>query len=264
MYKRTDIEFKAKDNIRLKGWFYLPNKTPAPCIIMSPGFSALKEHCLDLFAMRFAQAGFCVCVYDNRNFGESEGGPRLEVAPNAQTADMQQVIRLVQELPAVQKAKIGLWGASFSAGVVLNVAALDRRVSCVVAQVPFVKGHHAYLREKRPDIWEDLRTKYAADQSSRLSGNPPMMINVVKSTSRALYIMKQPDAYHFFTQVKSWVNEVTLQSLANSGEFNPVNSVHLIKAPILFILASQDTVNFPVHSLEAYSKILSEKKTNLD
>ncbi|ADX84537.1 hydrolase [Sulfolobus islandicus REY15A] len=48
---------------------------------MAHGFSAVKEMYLDSFAEVFAKAGFVVLVYDNRNFGESEGEPRQEIDP---------------------------------------------------------------------------------------------------------------------------------------------------------------------------------------
>jgi len=42
---------------------------------------------LDSFAEVFAKAGFIVLVYDNRNFGESEGEPRQEIDPWQQVKD---------------------------------------------------------------------------------------------------------------------------------------------------------------------------------
>src|SRR5438132_13269808 len=97
MYSRTDVAFKT-DDITLKGWFYKPFRhEPLPCIIMTHGFSALKEHYLDKFASNFAKVGMCVLVYDNRNFGESEGKPRLEVDPIAQIHDMRNAITYVQQ-----------------------------------------------------------------------------------------------------------------------------------------------------------------------
>src|SRR5438876_2340602 len=119
MYTRTDAEFKS-DDINLKGWFYTPkNKSKTPCIIMTHGFTALKEHHLDKFAAHFASSGMSVLIYDNRNFGESGGQPRLEVDPVAQIKDMQNAITYVQNLKSTDPKKIGIWGTSFSGGIVI-------------------------------------------------------------------------------------------------------------------------------------------------
>ncbi|MFQ6398699.1 hypothetical protein ACLMAJ_35335 [Nocardia sp. KC 131] len=37
-------------------------------------------------------------------------------------------------------SRIGLWGTSFAGAHVLQIAAADRRVRCVVSQVPMVSG----------------------------------------------------------------------------------------------------------------------------
>jgi cephalosporin-C deacetylase-like acetyl esterase len=75
---RTDIAFKAEDGTMLRGWHYLPDRRsgPVPTIVMAHGFSAVKEMFLDRFAEAFAAAGLAALVYDNRNFGASDGEPR--------------------------------------------------------------------------------------------------------------------------------------------------------------------------------------------
>jgi len=262
MYTRENIEFKT-DDIKLRGWFYTPKyQSPAPCIIMTHGFSALKEHYLDQFATRFAEAGMCVLVYDNRNFGESGGNPRLEVDPMAQIHDMKIAITFVQGLSrAVNPKKIGLWGTSFSGGIVLAVAGTDKRVSCVVTQVPFISGHHKFLMSNKPDQWETTRKKYEADRELRLNGHPPTMIPVVTDDPEKSAIMRIPSAYRFFTSVKSWPNKVTLRSVENSGEFEPIAYIEQISpTPILFLVADKDTINTTNLALKAHRLALEPKK----
>lgn len=261
MYTRTNVEFMT-DDVILKGWFYKPSNDHqhAPCIIMTHGFSALKEHYLDKFASRFSEAGMNVLVYDNRNFGDSEGSPRLEVDPVAQIRDMRNAITYVQQRKDVDPEKIGLWGTSFSGGVVLVVAAIDKRVSCVVTQVPFVSGHHKFLRLARPEQWEEIRKKYYADRQARLSGNDPTMISVVTDTPEKNAIMRIPSAHSFFTSVKAWENKVTLRSVENSGEFEPIAYIKNIgPIPILFIIADKDTINTTDLALKAYNKAREPK-----
>jgi uncharacterized protein len=261
MPTRENIAFKS-DDITLRGWFYTPDHShPAPCVIMTHGFSALKEHYLDKFAVRFADAGISILAYDNRNFGESEGVPRLEVDPEAQIQDIKNAITFVQGIGKVDPKRIGLWGTSFSGGVMLAVAGTDKRATCVVAQVPFIRGHHKFLRENKPEQWEKIKNKYAADRAARKAGNPPAMIQVVADGSEKPAIMKIPSAYSFFTSVESWKNEVTFRSVENAGEFEPIAYIQQISpAPILFIVAKNDTVDATDLALMAYSEALEPKK----
>src|ERR1700730_8877579 len=84
---RRDIEFNA-EGLTLRGWFYVPDgaKKSVPTIVMAHGFSCTKEMFLDKYAEVFVKDGFAVLVYDNRNFGDSDGQPRLEVDPTTRSA----------------------------------------------------------------------------------------------------------------------------------------------------------------------------------
>ena len=98
---RKDIEFKTEDGIKLRGWHYLPEKRTGkvPTIVMAHGFSAVKEMYLDRFADAFAAAGLGVLVFDNRNFGASDGEPRQEIDPWLQVSDYRDAITFAEALP---------------------------------------------------------------------------------------------------------------------------------------------------------------------
>jgi len=100
---------------------------------MAHGFSCTKEMFLDKYAEVFVKDGFAVLVYDNRNFGDSDGQPRLEVDPYSQIRDYWHAITYVSSLPQVDSSRIGIWGTSYTGGHVLQVAAIDKRVKCVVS-----------------------------------------------------------------------------------------------------------------------------------
>jgi cephalosporin-C deacetylase-like acetyl esterase len=150
---RENIEIKTRDRVTLRGWFYTPEtvvlgSVPRPCIVMSHGFSAVKEMGLDLFASYFvAKLSVCCVVYDHRGFGASDtrdGAPRQEIVPTQQTDDMSDAISYAQSRKEVDAQKIALWGSSFSGGHVLSVAAVDRRVKAVMSQAPFISGRRAF------------------------------------------------------------------------------------------------------------------------
>src|ERR1039458_1259249 len=154
---RKDIDFKATDGTTLRGWHYLPDGSGKHAtIVMAHGFSAVKEMYLDKFADAFAKAGFASLVYDNRNFGASDGQPRQEIDPWLQVRDYSDAITFALSLDQTDAARIGVWGSSYSGGHVLVVAAIDRRVKCVVSQAPFISGSQGTRRLVRADFLADL------------------------------------------------------------------------------------------------------------
>ena len=178
---RKDIEFKTEDGIKLRGWHYLPEKRTGkvPTIVMAHGFSAVKEMYLDRFADAFAAAGLGALVFDNRNFGASDGEPRQEIDPWQQVSDYRDGITFAETLPETDPARIGIWGSSYSGGHVMVVGAIDRRVKCVVAQVPLASGHDNARRLIRADYLAGVQQMFADDRRARMAGKPPAMIPVV-------------------------------------------------------------------------------------
>jgi fermentation-respiration switch protein FrsA (DUF1100 family) len=68
----------------------------------------VKEQYLDRYASVFAAAGFVVLVYDNANFGASDGVPRQGVDPVLQKRGYRDAISYAQTVPFVDAARIGI------------------------------------------------------------------------------------------------------------------------------------------------------------
>jgi cephalosporin-C deacetylase-like acetyl esterase len=143
---REGIEFKSSDNVTLRGWLYKPtgDHSKLPCLVMSHGFSAVKEMDLDAFAEYFSSKLPLSClVFDNRGFGDSDVAPgqvRQEIIPAVQCSDISDAVTYAQSRSDIDADRIGVWGSSFSGGNVLYVGATDRRVKAVLSQVPFIDG----------------------------------------------------------------------------------------------------------------------------
>src|SRR6202171_853679 len=174
---RQDIAFNA-EGTTLRGWLYTPESGngPFPTIVMAHGFSAVKEMYLDKFAEAFAQVGLAALVFDNRNFGASDGEPRQEIDPWMQVRDYRHVITWTRMQREVDPQRIGVWGSSYSGGHALVVGAIDRRVKCVVSQVPLISGYRNVQRLVRPDFLGPLRAQLDADREARFRGEAPAMV----------------------------------------------------------------------------------------
>jgi hypothetical protein len=62
------------------------------------------------------------------------------VDPFDQTEDIIHCINFISGEPGVDPDRIGLWGTSFGGGHVVYVAAHDKRIKCIVSQVPSMDG----------------------------------------------------------------------------------------------------------------------------
>lgn len=264
---RRDIEFDA-EGVVLRGWFYAGEGAdgPAATVVLAHGFSAVKEMYLDRYAETFAAAGLNALVYDNRNFGASDGEPRQEIDPWAQVRDYRHAITYATGLPEVDADRIGILGSSYSGGHVLVVGAIDRRVKAVVSQVPLVSGHDNFRALVRADFVDGFRAQFDADRSARFRGEPPAMVPVVAEDPLAPAALPTPDSYTWFTQTHaqrapSWRNEVTLRSVEMFSEYEPISYVPYISpTPLLMLPARADVLTPTELAVAAFERAREPKR----
>ena len=264
---RRDVEIKAEGTI-LRGWFYTPDRASGktPAIVMAHGFSAVKEMYLDRFAEHFCAAGLAAVVFDNRNFGASDGQPRQEIDPWAQVRDYRHAITWTRTQREINPDRIGVWGSSYSGGHALVVGAIDRRVKCVVSQVPLISGYRTIQRLVRPDFIGPLRAQLDADRDARFRGEVPAMIPVVAADPLAPSALPTPDSYQWFIETgreraRSWRNEVTLRTLEMLMEYEPGSYIARISpTPLMLVVAVNDTLTVADLAISAFNEALEPKR----
>jgi fermentation-respiration switch protein FrsA (DUF1100 family) len=267
---RRDVEFDA-EGVTLRGWFYPAGSASgqAPTVVMAHGYSAVKEMYLDKYAEVFSANGFNALVFDNRNFGDSEGLPRQEIDPWAQVRDYRHAITYATTLPETDGSRIGVWGSSYSGGHVLVVGAIDRRVKAVVSQVPMVSGSENLRALVRPDFAAGLREGFDADRLARFNGEPPALIPVVAEDPFAPSALPTADSWQWFTDASksvapSWRNEVTLRSIEMLGEYNPIDYIAQISPTPLLLLPGENDVLTPTYfAIGAYERAREPKRLQL-
>jgi len=265
---RSDIAFRTEDGTTLRGWHYLPDGAAGklPAIVMAHGFSAVKEMFLDRFAEAFAAAGLSALVFDNRNFGASDGEPRQEIDPWQQVRDYRDAITFAETLRTTDPGRIGVWGSSYSGAHVIVLGAIDRRVRCVVAQVPLISGHANARRLVRADLVAGLHRAFEADRRDRYAGTPPAMIPVVSDDPAAPSALPTPDSWTWFTETgrsraPSWKNEVTLRSVEMFTEYEPGGYVGFVSpTPLMMVVALGDHLTVADEALAAYERALEPKR----
>ena len=267
---RKDVSFKTTDGTTLRGWHYLPNGSGKhPTVVMAHGFSAVKEMYLDKYAEAFAQAGLASLVYDNRNFGASDGEPRQEIDPWLQIRDYSDAITYARGLEQSDPERIGIWGSSYSGGHVLVVAAIDRRAKCVVSQVPVISGWQNFRRLVRADFLAPLQSGLHADREGRAAGNAPGMLPVVAENPMAPSALPTADSYKWFTataaaRAPAWRNEVTLRSIEYGFGYEPGAYIGLISpTPLLMIVGVGDHLTVSDLAIAAYERAYQPKRLAL-
>src|SRR5262245_1371316 len=265
---RKDIAFKTEDGVTLRGWLYLPDRAAGrvPAVVMAHGFSAVKEMHLDRFADAFATGGLGALVFDNRNFGASDGEPRQDIDPWAQVRDYRDAITFAGTLAEVDASRIGIWGSSYSGGHVLVVGAIDRRVKCVVSQVPLISGHRNARRLIRSDFIAAVQAQFDADRVSRYAGKAPAMIPVVAADPMGPCALATADSWQWFTETgkvraPAWRNEVTLRSVEMFTEYEPGAYIEWISpTPLMLVVAAGDHLTVSDEALAAYNRALEPKR----
>lgn len=135
----TEIGFPSRED-DCSAWHFRAAGENRPVVVMAHGFGGTKDSGLEPFARRFAGAGFDVVAFDYRGFGASGGVPRQSLSVRRQIDDYHAAIAATKKLPGVDTNRIALWGASFSGGHVLRVAAEREDIGAVIALTPLTSG----------------------------------------------------------------------------------------------------------------------------
>lgn len=260
-----DVEFPSC-GVTLRGFLLRPAgaRRLRPAIVMAPGMSGVKEGSILKYASFFARSGFVVLTYDHINFGASDGEVRQEADPQLQRRGYRDAITYVRTRPEVDRDRIGVWGTSYSGGHVLEVAAHDRRVKCVVSQIALINGFEVFRRMTLPHRTAVLR-RLDADRDARFRGEPPAMVKAMSEDPREACVMPGPSAFEYFSEqaklAPNWRNALTLRSMDHSrGLLNSAYLPYISPTPLLMIVAIQDELVPSEISIAAYQTALEPKK----
>jgi uncharacterized protein len=242
MTTRSDVRFMADGGIELGAWLFLPAsaRLPSPAITMAHGYAGVREHGIAKFAEAFADAGFVVLLHDHRTFGVSGGEPRQDVDPWRQIADWRRAISYLESRPEVDSSRIGLWGTSYAGGHALVLGATERRIACVVAQVPTISGYQQGLRRVAPEAVPALEAALNDDERAQARGEPPRRQAVVSVDPSAPAAYRTKDANDFYLQPlgdgAAWENTVTMRSTRLARMYEPSAWISRVSpTPLLMI-----------------------------
>ena len=244
---RKEISFIVK-GVSISAWLFLPKQLsqPVPCIIMGHGFGGTKDMGLELYALRYQEAGFAVLVFDYRYFGKSGGEPRQLIWIPSQLEDWSAAITYARNLKEIDPERIALWGTSMSGGHVIVTAAKDSRLACVVAQCPGLDGHASgEMFVKRVGIRYALRMLMHGQRDYFRSwfGLSPHKIPIVGKPG-SIACLTTPDAYDGYRKhvPDTFINEVCARIFIRGDKYRPVKHAKNVRCPVLLQVCEYDSI----------------------
>jgi fermentation-respiration switch protein FrsA (DUF1100 family) len=263
-----EISF-ASEGITCAGTLYLPADATGrlPGLVMGNGFANVRQMYLPAYATAFAAAGLAALTIDYRFLGDSGGKPRQQVLPEAQCDDLRNALTWLSAHPDVDAERIALWGTSFAGGHALRVAAIDRRVAAVIAQVPAI-GLWRYFRLNGPATRERFLACALADRLAYVRTGEPrsLAITAEEGTESILGPAGLDWHRHNEREHATFHNWIAAHSLDRIVPYDPGAFVEDISpTPMLMILVDADTTTPSEVAREIYDRAQHPKQlTELD
>lgn len=256
-----NVEFSSGE-LKLRGVLQLADGDgPHPIVVMAHGQGGLKEWPnLPSVSAALVAAGIATLAFDYRNFGDSEGSVRDDVDFPGQVEDFQNAISFATTLKNIDSDRIGIWGTSLGGRNALLVAARDKRVKCVVSQVPalvMAKEMLSYMGGCSGDV-AAFEQALADDKRDRAAGKEPRYVYIAGedlSASDFEHIRSFGEA-----ETRNWNRRFSYQSLDPDGFFDIANEISNIIAPLRFILVDHDYCA-PMSKVSGFYEILPEPKS---
>ncbi|MEG4058840.1 MULTISPECIES: alpha/beta fold hydrolase [unclassified Microcoleus] len=269
MQRKTSFESKG---LKCSVTFYTPDKIASgdryPAIVMAHGIGLTKEMGLPQFAELYVQAGFVVTLFDYRYLGASEGEPRGQIIPTEQQEDYRNAITWTQLQSEVDPERIGVWGFSYSGGHALHLAAFDRRVKTIVAQMPPVSGFLNSRRLTSPLELEELTKLLSQDRVKRYQTGELSYFPLVAPPGQPSFLAT-PDAFTWVELAKNasegrWENRLTFESIEHCLYYEPIPHIEAIfPTPLCLIVGEKDFLAPADLAVAVYARAMEPKSLTI-
>lgn len=234
------------EGARLGGRLYLPaGEPPFPAVAMAHGTSATITMCADRYAEAIAGAGIAALLYDHRNFGISEGEPRQQINPWLQARGYRHALDFLSSRPEINEDRLGVWGDSYTGGLVLLVAATDDRVRVVVAQCPAC-GPALPPPDPTGERFARIRSTFLDGDITGPNGSVagPMPV-VYADQMHHESLLKPVSAFRWFIEyggrhASGWQNVVTRMSPSVPEPYHAGLCAAHVSVPVLALISPDD------------------------
>jgi len=220
----ANVAFRTADIVsegtRMQAEVFAPHDAeagvPLPCILMAHGWGGTAA-ALRRDAIYFALNGYFAVAFDYRGWGNSDArliltGPapatparkdgkftaevrevRGVVDPLDQGVDWLNAIHWISAEPSCDMKRFGLWGSSFSGGLVVWAAARDSRVKAIHSQVGSLTGKE--MTAQSDELMQQMRveaTAYARGSKQYPEAYKKEVGNLIGAPIRAKFDLYAP------------------------------------------------------------------------
>ncbi len=253
-FLRNDIDFPSQKT-RCSAWLYLPHSDEKrPVIVMAHGLGGVRDMRLDVYAERFAMAGYACFLFDYRNMGASDGTKRQRINVKEQLEDWNNAIDFIKKSGWIDSKRIFLFGSSFSGGHVITLSAKRKDLTAVIAQCPYTS---TLATAGALPIKSALKmiSLCMADLFSCLGGYHPVMIKLAGAPGGAA-LMAVPDYKLYLNQAGAdslFENKTPARAALEFFKYAPGLSAKQAQNPIYFGVCLKDTIT-PAKATLRYAK----------
>lgn len=259
--QREDVEFLSH-NIVCRAWLYKPVITAdedRPCIVMAHGLGGTRDAGLEPYALKFANAGYMVLIFDYRHFGASDGEPRQLCSVKRQLQDWASATNYVRSLQGVDPEKIALWGFSLSGGHAIVTAVRDGRIAAVSVQAPVLDTYAiigCFFRAAGPINFIKSFAVGVVDLLGGILGMSPIYVPIFGSPHDLAPLCSKEDARDYDTITpEKWRNEICARYGLLFKGYRAIAYVNRLPCSALIQVAIQDKVTPSAPALKAAQKI---------
>jgi dipeptidyl aminopeptidase/acylaminoacyl peptidase len=255
------VEFFS-EGVKIAGILRSPDSAsgPRPAIVQGPGWLGLKDAKLYLpYHEALTVAGFHLLIFDYRGFGDSEGD-RGQLLPELQLQDLINAVTYLETLPEVDTQNIGAFGSGGTGGGnSILLGAVDKRIKCVVSQVPVSDGSDWLHRMRQEHEWVAFLKLLSDDRKLRVVTGSGALVHpreeiMVATPERKLTNVKGDVDDKIPTQVPLACAEAILR-------YKPIDVVALLApTPLLIIGVEDDAVTPTDHATDLYEAAGTPKK----
>ena len=213
-----DVEFRraaiVSEGTRMAAEVFTPKglaSSKLPCILMAHGWGGTAAG-LRRDAVVLARAGYFVTAFDYRGWGASESRVILtQPAPAGRgkfTAEVQEVREVVDPIDfgadwlnaihwiagetQCDVARLGLWGSSFSGGLVVWAAARDSRVKALHSQVGSLDSRFVVATEAERQKTYEESTRRARGETGYPAPRAKVIGNLIGAPIRSRFASYAP------------------------------------------------------------------------
>lgn len=175
-FHRYIASYKS-DGLKIYGLLAIPNaKTPVggyPAIVFNHGYIPPEEYrTTEKYVAYFADLaaeGYIVFKPDYRGNGDSEGKPEGAYFSPGYTTDVMNALSSVEQMPQVNKDKIGMWGHSLGGFLTLRALVLTHNIKAAVIWGGVVGSY----KDMSDEWWSKRRVPSFTPSQRELQSNRP-------------------------------------------------------------------------------------------